>query len=164
MAAESGHEPNRIYEAQDGSLHLNGAAVYDANEVNIKNALDGLGSGLIDVCFVYGEATPLDASFFLAGRAYTVKAITYRPLVVGSDGSAVTAEIRKAPSGTAIASGTILHSGTVNLKATINTNASLTLSSTAADLAIAAGDVIGIDVTGTTTAARGVISVLLAPA
>jgi hypothetical protein len=32
MAAEAGHAPNRAYFAQDGSLHLNGAAVYDANE------------------------------------------------------------------------------------------------------------------------------------
>lgn len=115
------------------------------------------------VSFVYGEATPLDAAFFVASRAYRVHKIVARPLVVGSDGGAVTAEVRKAPSGTASASGTILHSGTIDLKGTVNTNQSLTLSATTADLSLAAGDALCLDVTGTTTAARGVISVELIP-
>lgn len=120
-------------------------------------------AGLMQVNFVYGEATPLDASFFVALRAYRVKGITVRPLVAGTDVSAVTAVIKKVGSGTAIASGTALHTGTVDLKGTINTNQSLTLSSTSSDLDIASGDAIGIAVTGTTTAARGVISILLNP-
>ncbi len=121
------------------------------------------GAGLIQANLMYGEATPLDQSFFVACRAYRVKAIIGRPLVVGSDGGAVTAVVKKVASGTAIASGTALHSSTFDMKGTINTNQSLTLSTTAADLEIAAGDAIGIDTTGTMTAARGVISVLLAP-
>lgn len=115
------------------------------------------------VNMLYGEATPLDASFFVADRAYRVVSIIARPLVVGSDGSAVTAVVKKVASGTAIASGTALHTGTIDLKGTINTNQSKTLSSTDADLLLAAGDAVGIDVTGTTTAARGVISVALIP-
>lgn len=39
MAAEPGHAPNRAYHAQDGSIHLNGASFFDANEVDQKNAL-----------------------------------------------------------------------------------------------------------------------------
>ena len=115
------------------------------------------------VNFVYGEATPIDAAFFVADRAYRVHKIIARPLVVGSDGSAVTAEVRKAPSGTASASGTVLHSGTIDLKGTINTNQTLTLSATTADLSLAAGDALCLDVTGTTTAARGVVTVVLLP-
>lgn len=115
------------------------------------------------VNFVYGEATALDAAFFIAHRAYRVHKISCRPLVVGSDGSAVTGEIRKAPSGTASASGTILHSGTIDFKGTINTNQALTLSATTADLSLAAGDSLCLDVTGTLTAARGVITVELLP-
>jgi hypothetical protein len=115
---------------------------------------------MIPVSFVYGEATALDAAFFVADRPYKVVAITARPLVVGSDGSAVTAEIRKAPSGTASASGTIVHSGTIDLKGTINTNQSLTVLTTSA-ARLAAGDALAIDTTGTTTAARGVITVSL---
>lgn len=40
MAAENGHEPSRVYEAQDGSLHLNGGSVFDSNENDIKAELD----------------------------------------------------------------------------------------------------------------------------
>lgn len=115
------------------------------------------------VSFVYGEATPLDCAFFVAARAWRVHKITVRPLVVGSDGGGVTAEFRKAPSGTASASGTILHSGTADLKGTINTNQALTLSATAAALSLAAGDALCMDTTGTTTAARGVVSIELIP-
>ena len=43
----------------------------------------------------------------------------------------------------------------------MNTNAEGTLATTASTLSIAAGDAIGLDVTGTTTDARGVVTVLL---
>ena len=118
----------------------------------------------IPVSVVYGEATAIDAAFFVADRPYRVVSIIHRPLVVGSDGSAVTATVKKAPSGTAIASGTSLHSGSADLKGTINTNAPLTMSTDASVLRLAAGDAIGLDVTGTATAARGVITVTLIPA
>lgn len=115
------------------------------------------------ISFVYGEATPLDASFVVVSRAMRVVSITVRPLVVGSDGSAVTGVVKKVASGTAIASGTALHSGTIDFKGTINTNQSLTLSTTDANLQLASGDAVGIDVTGTTTSARGVISIEVVP-
>lgn len=113
--------------------------------------------------FVYGEATPLDCAFFVADRAYVVKSVVCRPLVVGSDGGSVTTILTKAPSGTAAASGTAL-TGAADLKGTINTNQTLALSATAAALALAAGDAICLDTTGTMTAARGVITVVLMPA
>ncbi len=120
-------------------------------------------AGLMQANFVYGEATALDESFFVACRKYRVIGIIVRPLVVGSDGSAVTAVVKKVASGTAIASGTALMTGSFDFKGTINTNQVGTLSATSSDLDIALGDAIGIDVTGVTTAARGVISVLLSP-
>lgn len=129
-----------------------------AGEVKINGT-----AGMSPVSFVYGEDTPLDCAFFVADRAYRVKSITVRPLVVGSDGGAVTAEVRKAASGVAADSGTVLHTGTADLKGTINTNQALTLSTTPATVALAAGDALCIDVTGTTTAARGVITVGLVP-
>jgi hypothetical protein len=76
----------------------------------------------------------------------------------------VTASVVKASGTTAITSGTALHSGTYNLKGTANTVQSLTLSTTSGVTALAAGDRIGIDFTGTLTAATGVITVCLAPA
>lgn len=108
-------------------------------------------------------ATSVDKTIFIAQRKVRVVRIVGRPTVAGTDGSAVTAEVRKVASGTAITSGTLLHSGTYDLKGTVNTNQVLTLSTTSADLNLDAGDSIAIDFTGTLTAATGVISVGLCP-
>lgn len=119
--------------------------------------------GFCIVDFNY-TASSVDSTIFVASRAYVVKAIIVRPDVAGNDAGAVTAAIKKAASGTAIASGTALHSGTANLKGTAATNQTLTLSTTASVLEIPAGTAIGVDFTGTLTAAVGHISVILAPA
>ena len=108
-------------------------------------------------------AASVDQVVFVATRPYRVMAITARVEVAGTDAGAVTAAIKKAASGTAIASGTALHSGTINLKGTAATNQTLTLSTTSTDLDIAAGTAIGIDFTGTLTAATGAVTVTLAP-
>lgn len=42
MAAEPGHHPNRIYEDQNGHLHLNGASLFDGSEVDQKTNLAAL--------------------------------------------------------------------------------------------------------------------------
>lgn len=122
----------------------------------------GPAGGAVDHSFSYNA--PADGILFVANRAYTVKAIRVRPLVAGTDAGAVTAVVKKAASGTAITAGTALHTGTADLKGTINANQTLTLAALAATLAIAAGDAIGIDVTGVATAAVGVVSIELAPA
>lgn len=44
MTAEAGHAPNRIYTAQDGSFHLNGAAFYNDAELDISASLEQLNS------------------------------------------------------------------------------------------------------------------------
>lgn len=149
-------------------IKTNGTTIGTTTYVNIGSKASanfvavGLAGG-VGISNVYGEATPIDEPFFVVDRAYQVQSIIVRPLVVGSDGGAVTAQVRKASNGTAIASGTVLHSGTANLKGTINTNQALTLSATASDILLAAGDAIGLDVTGVTTAARGCVAVLLLP-
>jgi hypothetical protein len=112
--------------------------------------------------FVYG-ASSTDDVVFIATRAMRVKAAYLRPYVAGTDAGAVTVTLRKVPSGTAIAGGTALHTGTGNLKGTPDTVQTLTLSATAADLGLAAGDALAIDFTGVMTAARGVVTVGLAP-
>lgn len=35
MAAETGHQPNRVYTDQNGDFHLNGAKLFDANEIDM---------------------------------------------------------------------------------------------------------------------------------
>jgi hypothetical protein len=81
----------------------------------------------------------------------------------GTDGGAVTAVIRKVPSGTAIGSGTVLHSGSINLKGTADTLQTLALSSNPDDLVLAVGDSLALDVTGVLTSATGVATCGLCP-
>ena len=139
-------------------------------DLRVWDALDKVlpGSGNLESAEVgattFWDPNTADETFFTAVRAYRVLGITSRVEVAGTDAGAVSGAIKKAASGTDIASGTALHSGTINLKGTVDTNQVLTLSATSSDLDIAAGTSIGIDVTGTMTAARGTVTVLLAPA
>lgn len=110
------------------------------------------------------NASSIDEVFFVASRRYVVRGLSARVETAGTDASAVTAVIKKAASGTAIGSGTALHSGSINLKGTAATTQALTKSTTASDLIIEAGDSIGIDYTGTLTAAVGVVTLQLSPA
>ena len=137
-----------IKQNADGSMGLTGT---DAGE-----------GGFIPVSIEY-TASSVDKTSFVADRAMRVIGIRGRVEAAGTDAGAVTAAVKKAASGTAIASGTALHSGTFNLKGTAATNQTLTLSTTTTDLDLAAGDSIGVDFTGTLTAATGVITVFLAP-
>lgn len=131
--------------------------------MGIQSAVQPDDGGFLTVTLDYLAAS-VDKVCFVAQRPYRVKGIRGRVEVAGTDAGAVTAIIRKAPDGTAVASGTALHSGTFNLKGTAATKQDLTLSTTSSDLSIAAGDAIGVDFTGTLTAATGTIAVLLAPA
>jgi len=45
MATEAGHDANRIYVDHLGSLHLNGASLWNAAEEDIKNAPSGVAAG-----------------------------------------------------------------------------------------------------------------------
>lgn len=161
-AASRGYAPGCKF------IKVNGTTLATLEYINVGTFASasfvavGTAAAVVATC-LYGEATALDSAFFVAGRAYQVQSIIARPLVVGADGSAVTAQIRKAPSGTAAASGTVLHASTIDLKGTINTNQTLTLSTTAADILLASGDALVMDTTGTTTAARGIVSVVLLP-
>lgn len=127
----------------------------------VGNASTG-GEGFVPVTINYTASTP-DCTFFVADRAYVVKAIRGRVDVAGT-GGACTAQIRKTPTATAPASGTVLHSGSFNLVGTANANQALTLSTTASDLLLAVGDALSYDLTGTATSAVGSITVHLAPA
>lgn len=132
----------------DGSFGIEGSAGGDG--------------GFIPVTLNY-LATTVDCTLFTADRPYVVKAIRGRVDVAGT-GGACTAVIRKVPSGTAITSGTALHTGSFNLVGTANAQQALTLSTTASDLLLAAGDSIAYDLTGTATSAVGNLSVTLNPA
>lgn len=135
--------------------------VQDGESAGLRGA-DGGSGAFIFASFPYNAAS-VDSTFFVATRSIAVKGITCKPTVAGTDGGAVTAIIRKVPDATAITSGTALHSSTYNLKGTAVTNQALTLSTTASDLVLAAGDCIAVDFTGTLTSATGTITVALCP-
>jgi hypothetical protein len=119
-------------------------------------------AGIITANFMW-DANSVDRCFFTAPRAMRVLGITARPQVAGNDASAVTAVVKKAASATAITAGTALHSGSIDLRGTAGTNQVLTLSTTSTDLDIASGTSIGVDFTGTLTAAVGHLTVYLQP-
>lgn len=135
---------------------------------NADGSMGVQGSDLDNGAFIFVNipyaAASVDMVQFVAPRRLILQSITGRPTVAGTDGSAVTAVVKKAASATAITAGTALHSGTFNLKGTADTNQALTLSTTAADLDIAAGTCVGVDFTGTLTSATGVITLAFCPA
>lgn len=109
----------------------------------------------------YNTTSPLTLSSAVLPRRCIVQSIQFVPDATSTN--AVTFTAYKAPSGTALGSGTALHSGTGSLQATVNTNASLTLTSTAID--VAAGNRIGIVISGALGAAgSGVVTIALNPA
>lgn len=106
-------------------------------------------------------AASVDKRFFTANRACIVRAHRLTVTVAGTDGGAVTAIIRKVPSGTAITGGTTIHSGTnsYNLKGTADTVQVGDLNATASNYTLAAGDSLAVDFTGTLTSATGSLTV-----
>ena len=102
------------------------------------------------------SGTLATGTFFVAPQACKVTAISQVHSTAGSDGSAVTAVVTKDTGTAAPGAGTSLHqSGSFNLKATANTVQTATLSTTAATLALAAGDRLAFKLTGTPTAVAG---------
>ena len=106
-------------------------------------------------------ANAVDTWLFYADTTYEVVGVKCVPRVAGSDGSAVTAAVKKASGTTAPASGTTVMASTFNLKGTADTLQTDTLTTTIADRRLAAGDRLGVDFTGTLTAAVGLIQVNL---
>ena len=110
-------------------------------------------------------ASSVDDWAFIADRAYEVKSIKEIHSVAGSDGSAVTADVRKitdASAPGAAAGATVLEmlSTALDLKSTANTRVTGTLVTTVADLRLAVNDKIGINFAGTLTALAGCVIVI----
>jgi len=144
--------------------------------INLKQNADmsaGLqGTDLTDGEFIvfnfpWNAVTTTAAVLTVSGPVLTrrmiVKSIQHITDVAAAN--AVTATVYKAPSGTALGSGTALHSGTANLQATANTQVALTLSATSGVVDVAAGNRIGVVISGAVGATGvGSITVTLAPA
>lgn len=99
-------------------------------------------------------------TFFIADRSYTVSLIQEIHTTAGSDGGAVTLTVEKLRGVQAPGAGKDLLAATkFNLKATANTLQSFSgsgLSATPSDLAVIAGDVLALKLTGTPTSLANV--------
>lgn len=139
--------------------------------VNLINPDDGsLGLRGVDEdagAFIFRDAqytaSSVDQTVFVAPRSLVVTGIALRVDAAGTDAGAVTLQVRKVPSGTAIASGTALLASTLNLKGTANANQTGSLSTAAGALLIPAGTAIALDFTGVMTAATGCVTIALRP-
>jgi hypothetical protein len=115
-------------------------------------------------------ATSVDTFIFHAiGHAIEVVGIDYLSTVAGSDGGAVTADVRKitddtsAPGAAAGAAVVELLQSALSLKTTANAVAAGTLVTTAGVTTVAAGQKLAVNFTGTMTAAVGTLVVAYRP-
>ena len=109
-----------------------------------------------------------DQAFFIADRAYTVVAAYEIHDTAGTNGSAVNMQVTKDTSTNAPGAGANLLTDNTNagfdMKGTANTVQTGTLTATAADLVLAAGDRLSVDFAGTLTTLAGVVvTVVLKP-
>lgn len=105
------------------------------------------------------DANSVDMPVFTADANYQLTAVNVVASTAGVAGSTV--QIRKCTSTVAPAAGTALLTSAVTLAGTANFVFSGTLSSTTADLQLAAGDRLSADLTGTLTNLVAVVSVFL---
>lgn len=101
-----------------------------------------------------------DVTLFIADTDYELLYAQEVHEVLGTDGSAVTADIKKCTTTQAASAGTTMLSSTFNLKSTINTVQTKTpqsgLTTTLANRRVAVGNRIALDFGGTMTAVAGV--------
>lgn len=110
----------------------------------------------------------VDQNVFIADRPYDVIAVRESHAVAGNDAGAVTLDVKKATSTTAIASGTTVLASTFDMKGTANTVVTKTRANagvvSTAVATLAQGDRLGLDFTGTITTLSGVqVSIMLRP-
>jgi hypothetical protein len=107
-----------------------------------------------------GSDLPVDTAIFVADDDYELVEARESHVTAGSDGGAVTLDVVKAASGTAVGSGTSMLASTFSLKSTAATpvaksDALGTTSRTEANRQITKGDTVYADHTGTATAVAG---------
>lgn len=106
-------------------------------------------------------ALPVDAILFVAppGSEYEVLSVSEAHSVAGTDGGAVTGDLKKHSAGTTPANGTSVLSSTFDLKSTLNTPVNKTtasgISGNGQTRRIVGGQMLSVDFTGTLTALAG---------
>jgi hypothetical protein len=107
------------------------------------------------------DANSVDKNVFIADRAYRVVSVSEAHTVAGGSGAAVT--VMKCTGTQAPASGAAVTTAAFDLTATANTVVNATITATAADAVLAAGNRLAAHFAGTLTALAGtVVTVKLA--
>jgi hypothetical protein len=148
---------------------IRGAASQSANLLEVQDSSKTVLFGISAAGAIAGSTFPViyrekssqsTQSIFLADAAYQVIAIEEVHSTAGSDGGTVTISFSKDTGTTAPGAGTGLVTAALSLKTTANTPQAATLSATAADLVMAAGDRLAVVYSGTLTALVGVVVVV----
>ncbi len=121
MVAEAGHAANRMYLAQDGSLHLNGAKVWDASEVDVtaSQGTSGTIATLTSTTAIeqlvrlspqptdtYSATMTIDVTYtyhVVAGLFATSATVAYTPSAAGTAGDVVIIRTASGAGGTVTA-------------------------------------------------------------
>ncbi len=144
---------------------VSGSRQMFGTNAKIRSALDKCDDNFTELYagHMHSQSIPAHASkviygVFIAPEALTITGISYVPDV--AQGGALTATVSKATGTATPASGTTpLHTGTINLNGTAHTVQNLTLTSTAADLTLAAGERVAIILSGAMTTGSGNLTV-----
>lgn len=113
---------------------------------------------------VPNAAAVVDQNIFAADQAYQVVSVEEVHAVKGSDGSAVTLDVRNLTGTASPDLGASVLAATFNLKGDADTVQSGTLHATLGNTQLAAGDRLAIDIGGTPTAVVGVaVTIVLIP-
>lgn len=142
------------YDDATGKMHYAKADAVEVGGVILPQHLE--------VSFVMNANGSLaDQAFFIANRAYEVVAVREVHSAAGTDAGAVNLQVTKDTGTDAPGAGTDLLTNNTNagfnLKGTANTVQAGTLTETAANLKLAAGDRLSVDFAGTLTAVAGVV-------
>lgn len=134
-------------------------AVTDADALTVGGVIVPQGLEISVECLLNADA--IDRAFFIANRAYQVTAIREIHAVAGDDAGAVSLQVTKDTGTNAPGAGTNLLTNNANagfdMKGTANTVQAGTLSATASDLQLAAGNRLSLDFAGTVTTLAGVV-------
>lgn len=165
-----------IYVSAAGALYVHDGAGYElvADAGTIAGTADVITGGdaaiddYIDARAVHYVTipynVPADQNVFIAPEGLTVTAAYLVPTVAGSDGSDVELDITKCTGTDAPSAGDSILDAPFDLKGTAHTvQSDTTLSGTPADLDLDPGDRLAFDITGTATAATGVVTIVLRP-
>lgn len=146
--------------AAKGDIYLDTNGVLQVH--NGTNWVPGGSGNVVVPVDVPNAAAAIDQNAFIADRAYQLTAV--RGVFSVTNGAAFTVDVKKCTGTQAPASGVTMLTSTQDWNTTANTVISSTITATSANAALAAGDRIALDFTGSATSiAGGVVLLVLRP-